>query len=137
MMATIFRPTSSWKRPPYWKDVEPSTPIAAHMDLLQHPSQLTLFNPHWPIRTVSYADPPASLSRERTKLFRRGSPPGGGKPCPRATVHFAVLSRNCIIHRSRAGRMHHRQNVVIGEGVNCGEPSWTHTTPFPETRDRL
>ncbi len=35
----------------------------AHMDLLQHDSEMTFYNPQWPIRTVSYADPPSYVCR--------------------------------------------------------------------------
>ncbi len=104
---------------PYWRDVGTLKAYwEAHMDLLQPDSPMTLYNSHWPIRTVSFADPPAF------------SYPSGGKTCSvigtlRAegsrvlggVVHRSILSRNCtilpgaIVEECIIG-----QNVVIGEG---------------------
>ena len=105
---------------PYWKDVGSIKAYwEAHMDLLKHPSDLSLFNSQWPIRTVSYSDPPGFTY------------PAGGSSCSvdgclraegsrvlGAYVRKSVLSRNCII---QPGAVVEEciigQNVVVGE--NC------------------
>lgn len=104
---------------PYWKDVGTIEAYwQAHMDLLQHPSQLTLFNPHWPIRTVSYADPPGftyPVKGQHCSVV--GALRAEGSRVLGAIVHFSVLSRNCIIHPGAVlEECIIGQNVVVGEG---------------------
>ena len=49
---------------PYWRDVGTiRTYWQAHMDMLNENADLNLFNTQWPIRTVSYADPPGLTFR--------------------------------------------------------------------------
>jgi glucose-1-phosphate adenylyltransferase len=104
---------------PYWRDVGTLKAYwEAHMDLLQPDSPMTLYNPLWPIRTVSFADPPAF------------SYPSGGRTCSvvgtlraegsrvlGSVVHRSVLSRNCtILPGAVVEECIIGQNVVIGEG---------------------
>lgn len=105
---------------PYWKDVGSIKAYwEAQMDLLKHPSDLSLYNQQWPIRTVSYSDPPdftypandhscsvdACLRAEASRILG-------------AYVRKSVLSRNCVI---KSGAVVEEciigQNVVVGE--NC------------------
>ena len=45
---------------PYWRDVGTLQAYwQAHMELISHESEMTLYNPMWPIRTVSFGDPPS------------------------------------------------------------------------------
>jgi glucose-1-phosphate adenylyltransferase len=105
---------------PYWRDVGTIKSYwQAHMELLSYDSEMTLYNPMWPIRTVSFADPPSysypvegyDCSINRT-IMAEGSRVLGAK------VHSSVLSRNCavlpgsIIEESVIG-----QNVLVGR--NC------------------
>ncbi|MCF7936488.1 MAG: glucose-1-phosphate adenylyltransferase [Synergistales bacterium] len=104
---------------PYWKDVGTIEAYwQAHMDLLQHPSPLTVYNPHWPIRTVSYADPPAfSYPWEGQGCSVMGVLRAEGSRVFGATVHHSVLGRNCIINRGAVvEECLIGQDVVIGEG---------------------
>lgn len=103
---------------PYWRDVGTIKAYwEAHMDLLDIDSEMTFYNPQWPIRTVSYADPPSY------------SYPAGGHPCHvdsiltaegsrmlGASVRRSVLSRNCLILPGADV-----EESIIGQGVVIGE----------------
>ncbi len=103
---------------PYWKDVGTIKAYwEAHMDLCQPKSDMTLYNPKWRIRTVSFADPPAYTY------------PSGGQQCSvigtlraegsrilGAAVHRSVLSRGTLI---QPGAM--LEECIIGQGVTIGE----------------
>jgi len=103
---------------PYWKDVGTIRAyFEAHMDLLQHPSDLTLYNPHWPIRTVSFSDPPGftypgkgMTSSVEACLRAEGSRVLG------SVVHRCVLSRNCLINPGAV-----LEECIVGQGVVIGE----------------
>ncbi len=103
---------------PYWKDVGSIKAYwEAHMDLLTHPSPLSLYNTQWPIRTVSYSDPPsftypaadhscsidACLSAESSRVLG-------------AYVRKSVLSRRCIINPGSVV-----EECIIGQNVDIGE----------------
>jgi len=103
---------------PYWKDVGSIKAYwEAHMDLLKHPSQLSLYNPQWPIRTVSYSDPPsftypiAEHSCSVDACLRAESSRVLG-----AYVHKSVLSRNCMINPGSV-----IEESIIGQNVEIGE----------------
>lgn len=110
---------SYWRNDkPYWRDVGTIKAYwDAHMDLLQPDSEMTFYNPKWPIRTVSYADPPSYVC------------PVGGRGCDiqsilaaegsrvlGASVRSSVLSRNCVIMRGASV-----EESIIGEDVVVGE----------------
>lgn len=105
---------------PYWRDVGTLRAYwEAHMDLLRPNSPMTLYNPYWPIRTVSFADPPAfSYPANGQNCSVIGTLRAEGSRVMGAIVHRSVLSRNCFIH---AGAVVEEcivgQNVVIGK--NC------------------
>lgn len=103
---------------PYWKDVGTIRAyFDAHMDLLQHPSDLTLYNPHWPIRTVSYADPPGFTYPDKGQgCSVVGTLRAEGSRVLGAIVHRSVLSRNCIVN---AGAV--LEECIVGQGVVIGE----------------
>lgn len=103
---------------PYWKDVGTiKAYFDAHMDLLQHPSDLTLYNPHWPIRTVSFADPPGFTYPDKGQSCSVvGTLRAEGSRVLGSIVHRSVLSRNCIIH---AGAV--LEECIVGQGVVVGE----------------
>ena len=103
---------------PYWKDVGTLKAYwEAHMDLLQHHSALTLYNVRWPIRTVSYSDPPGftypakGMSSSVEACLRAEASQVLG-----AVVHRCVLSRHCVIN---AGAI--LEECIIGQGVIIGE----------------
>jgi glucose-1-phosphate adenylyltransferase len=103
---------------PYWKDVGTIKAYwEAHMDLCHPDSDMTLFNPKWRIRTVSFADPPAY------------SYPSGGQQCSvigtlraegsrvlGAVVHRSILARNTLINPGAV-----LEECIIGQGVTIGE----------------
>jgi glucose-1-phosphate adenylyltransferase len=103
---------------PYWKDVGTIKAYwEAHMDLCHPDSDMTLFNPKWRIRTVSFADPPAY------------SYPSGGQQCSvigtlraegsrvlGAVVHRSILARNTLINPGAV-----LKECIIGQGVIIGE----------------
>ncbi|MDO5562990.1 MAG: glucose-1-phosphate adenylyltransferase [Synergistaceae bacterium] len=102
---------------PYWKDVGSIKAYwEAHMDLLQHPSALSLYTPQWPIRTVSFSDPPgftypaeghscsvdACLRAESSRVLG-------------AYVRKTVLSRGCVINPGAVV-----EECIIGQNVEVG-----------------
>jgi glucose-1-phosphate adenylyltransferase len=103
---------------PYWKDVGTIKAYwEAHMDLCHPDSDMTLFNPKWRIRTVSFADPPAY------------SYPSGGQQCSvigtlraegsrvlGAVVHRSILARNTLINPGAV-----LEECIIGQGVTIGK----------------
>nr|WP_321500710.1 glucose-1-phosphate adenylyltransferase [uncultured Dethiosulfovibrio sp.] len=103
---------------PYWRDVGTIHAYwKAHMDLLQTNSDMTLYNPDWPIRTVSFADPPAysfpsegHISQVSSTLTAEGSQVLGAK------VERSILSRNCVILPGSE-----IEECIIGQGVVVGK----------------
>jgi glucose-1-phosphate adenylyltransferase len=105
---------------PYWKDVGTIKAYwEAHMDLCKPDSDMTLYNPRWTIRTVSFSDPPTY------------SYPVGGQICSiigtlraegsrvlGAVAHNSVLSRGTILN---PGSM--VEDCILGQGVEVGEGS--------------
>jgi glucose-1-phosphate adenylyltransferase len=103
---------------PYWKDVGTIKAYwEAHMDLCHPDSDMTLFNPEWRIRTVSFADPPAY------------SYPSGGQQCSvigtlraegsrvlGAVIHRSILARGTLINPGAV-----LEECIIGQGVTIGE----------------
>ena len=105
---------------PYWKDVGSIKAYwESQMELLRADAPLNLYNSRWPIRTVSYSDPPsftypvgdhscsvdACLRAESSRVFG-------------AYVRKSILSRNCTINEgSLVEECIIGQNVVIGK--NC------------------
>ena len=108
---------------PYWKDVGTIKAYwDAHMDLLQHPSPLTLFNFQWPIRTVSFADPPGFTYPSQGKNCSVvGALRAEGSRVMGAVVHRSVLSRNCVIQPGAVV-----EESLIGQGVVIGENCQLH-----------
>lgn len=103
---------------PYWKDVGTIKAYwEAHMDLLKQGSDLTLYNAHWPIRTVSYSDPPGfTYPANEHSSSVDGCLRAEGSRVLGAYVHKSVLSRNCAIF---AGSV--VEGCIIGQGVEIGE----------------
>lgn len=103
---------------PYWRDVGTIHSYwQAHMDLLKMNSEMTLYNPDWPIRTVSFADPPALAfpvdgheCRVSETIMAEGAQVLGGN------VDKSVLSRNCVILPGAEV-----QECIIGQGVIVGK----------------
>lgn len=103
---------------PYWKDVGTLRAYwDAHMDLLQHPSTLTLFNAQWPIRTVSFSDPPGfTFPAKGISSSVEGCLRAEASQVLGAVVHRCVLSRHCVIHPGSV-----LEECIIGQGVVIGE----------------
>jgi glucose-1-phosphate adenylyltransferase len=103
---------------PYWRDVGTIKAYwQTHMDLLQHPSDLTFYNPHWPVRTSSYADPPSFTYPDKGMgCSAEGTLRAEGSRILGAVVHRCVLFRNCEI---QAGSV--IEESLIGHGVVIGE----------------
>lgn len=103
---------------PYWKDVGTLKAYwDAHMDLLQHPSPLTLYNPQWPIRTVSYSDPPGfTYPSKGMSCSVEGCLRAEASQVLGAVVHRSVLSRHSQVN---AGAV--VDECIIGQGVVIGE----------------
>lgn len=103
---------------PYWRDVGTIKAYwEAHMDLLRPDCDLNLFNFQWPIRTVSFGDPPGYTY------------PSGGYDCNivavlraegsrvlGATVMRSVLGRNCLVNPGTI-----MEECIIGNRVVIGE----------------
>jgi glucose-1-phosphate adenylyltransferase len=103
---------------PYWRDVGTIKAYwQTHMDLLQHPSDLTFYNPQWPVRTSSYADPPSFTYPDKGMgCSAEGTLRAEGSRILGAVVHRCVLFRNCVI---QAGSV--IEESLIGHGVVIGE----------------
>ena len=105
---------------PYWRDVGTiKTYWEAHMELLFVDSEMTLYNPLWPIRTVSFADPPSySYPSEGNACIVDQVLQAEGSRILGAEVQKSVLSRNCaILPRAKVEESIIGQGVVIGK--NC------------------
>jgi glucose-1-phosphate adenylyltransferase len=103
---------------PYWKDVGSLKAYwEAHMDLLQHPSALTLYNSQWPIRTVSFSDPPGfTYPAKGMSSSVEGCLRAEASQVMGAVVHRCVLSRHCVINPGSV-----LEECIIGQGVVIGE----------------
>ncbi|MDR3322505.1 MAG: glucose-1-phosphate adenylyltransferase [Synergistaceae bacterium] len=103
---------------PYWKDVGTLKAYwEAHMDLLQQHSALTLYNSQWPVRTVSFSDPPGfTYPAKGMSSSVEGCLRAEASQVLGAVVHRCVLSRHCIIN---AGTV--MEESIIGQGVVIGE----------------
>ena len=87
------------------------------MDLLQSPSMLTLYNSQWPIRTVSYSDPPGfTYPAKGMSSSVEGCLRAEASQVLGAVVHRCVLSRHCVINPGSV-----LDECIIGQGVVIGE----------------
>ena len=125
----------------YWRDVGTlDAYYEANMDLRSVSPSLNLYNREWPLRTASYADPPAKFTFDEE--HRRGhaidSIVSGGCILAGGTVRNSVLGRwvrveggalvedsvildNCVIGRdAKIRRAILDKNVHVPEGVNLG-----------------
>jgi glucose-1-phosphate adenylyltransferase len=103
---------------PYWRDVGTIKSYwEAHMELLYVNSEMTLYNPLWPIRTVSFADPPSySYPSEGNACIVDQVLQAEGSRILGAEVQKSVLSRNCaILPGSKV------EESIIGQGVVVGK----------------
>jgi len=107
-----------WRRDkPYWRDVGTIKAYwQAHMELLTYDSEMTLYNPMWPIRTVSFADPPSySYPVEGHNCMVNRVLMAEGSRILGADVQSSVLSRNCVIQPGSF-----IDECVVGHGVVIG-----------------
>ncbi|GHS98311.1 glucose-1-phosphate adenylyltransferase [Synergistales bacterium] len=102
---------------PYWRDVGTIKAYwQAHMELLSYESEMTLYNPMWPIRTVSFADPPSySYPADNHDCTINRVLIAEGSRVLGANVSSSVLSRNCVI---QPGSL--IEESIIGQGVVIG-----------------
>ncbi|MEO0275399.1 MAG: sugar phosphate nucleotidyltransferase, partial [candidate division WOR-3 bacterium] len=84
---------------PYWRDVGTIREYyEAHRDILKEPPLLNLHNPDWPIRTISYRDPPAYIAKNvyiENSLIAEGT-----KIYENAKIINSIISRNCVIEEN-------------------------------------
>jgi len=110
---------SHWRTDkPYWRDVGTIKAYwEAHMELLFVDSEMTLYNPLWPIRTVSFADPPSySYPSEGNTCIVDQVLQAEGSRILGAEVQKSVLSRNCVILPGAKV-----EESIIGQGVVVGK----------------
>jgi glucose-1-phosphate adenylyltransferase len=86
---------------PYWRDVgNIEAYYEANMDLRSVTPALNLYNPEWPLRSASYADPPAKFTFDDEN--RRGqatdSIVSGGCLLSGGKVRNSILSRGVRVH---------------------------------------
>jgi glucose-1-phosphate adenylyltransferase len=86
---------------PYWRDVGTiEAYYEANMDLRTVIPALNLYNPEWPLRSASYADPPAKFTFDEEN--RRGqaidSIVSGGCLLSGGMVRNSILSRGVRVH---------------------------------------
>jgi len=103
---------------PYWRDVGTIKSYwEAHMELLFVDSEMTLYNPLWPIRTVSFADPPSySYPSEGNACIVDQVLQAEGSRILGAEVQKSVLFRNCAILPGAK-----IEESIIGQGVVVGK----------------
>lgn len=103
---------------PYWRDVGTIKAYwEAHMELLSVDSEMTLYNPLWPIRTVSFADPPSySYPSEGNACIVDQVLQAEGSRILGAEVQKSVLSRNSAILPGAKV-----EESIIGQGVVVGK----------------
>jgi glucose-1-phosphate adenylyltransferase len=141
--------------PAYWRDVGTlDAYYEANMDLRSVSPSLNLYNREWPLRTASYADPPAKFTFDDD--YRRGhavdSVVSGGCILAGGTVRNSVLSRwvrvesgalvedsvildNCVIGRdARVRRAILDKNVRIFDGTTLGH-DLAHDAKFHHVTD--
>ncbi|OPZ40611.1 MAG: Glucose-1-phosphate adenylyltransferase [Synergistetes bacterium ADurb.BinA166] len=109
----------SWREDkPYWRDVGTiKTYWEAHMDLLEYNSEMTFYNPQWPMRTVSYADPPSYICPvEGRSCHVQSTLAAEGSRVLGAKVELSVMSRNSVVLPGAEV-----EQSIIGEGVVIGE----------------
>ena len=98
---TNLIPGEAPETPAYWRDVGTlDAYYEAHMDLRAVSPALNLYNREWPLRTASYADPPAKFTFDDE--HRRGhaidSIVSGGCILSGGMVRNSVLGRNVRVH---------------------------------------
>lgn len=86
----------------YWRDVGTLEALyEANLDLCAEIPPFDMYNPHWPIRTLNWNQPPA-------KFVCEGAPEN-----PKGTVVNSVVSAGCIVNAARVVRS------VLSPGVHC------------------
>ena len=86
------------------------------MELLTYDSEMTLYNPMWPIRTVSFADPPSySYPAEGYDCTVNRALMAEGSRILGAKVQSSILSRNCVVQPGAS-----IEESIIGQGVVVG-----------------
>lgn len=103
---------------PYWKDVGTIKAFwESQMDLLRIDSPLNLYNANWPIRTVSFSDPPGFTSPvEEHSCSIDACLRAESSIVLGAYVRKSILSRNSIIN---AGSV--VEECIIGQNVKIGK----------------
>jgi len=90
----------------YWRDVGTLDALyEANLDLCSGNPIFDLYNPHWPIRTLNWNQPPA-------KFVCEGSPEN-----PKGSVVNSVISAGCVLNASKVVRS------VLSPGVRCEKDS--------------
>ena len=102
---------------PYWRDVGTLKAYwQAHMELLNPDSEMTLYNPQWPVRTVSFADPPSySYPADGYNCTVNRVMLAEGSRILGSSVTDSVLSRNCLIETGSV-----IEKSIIGHDVIIG-----------------
>ena len=89
------------EEPSYWRDLGTiDAYFEANMDLRNVDPSLNLYNRHWPIRTVSYGDPPAKFvfAEEGRRAMALNSIVAEGTIISGSVVQNSVVGRNIRIH---------------------------------------
>ncbi len=102
--------------PAYWRDVGTiEAYFDAHMEILGERPPLNLRNHHWPIRTATYSEPPATIlcgdgAGVEDSLIAEGCAVMGGE------IRRAILGRNVLVHRDSL-----IEEAVINDRAEIGE----------------
>ena len=120
---------------PYWRDVGTiDAYYEANMDVRSVKPELNLYNREWPLRTSSYADPPAKFTFDET--HRRGeaidSVVSGGPSCPAARCATRCWAGACASTRTPWWKAASSWTTAISAGTPaCAAPSSIRTSAFP------
>ncbi len=86
----------------YWRDVGTLDALyKANLDLCADETDFDLYNPHWPIRTLNWNQPPAKFVSE---AFSEN---------PQGSLINSVVSAGCVLNTARVVRS------VLSPGVHC------------------
>jgi glucose-1-phosphate adenylyltransferase len=121
--------------PVYWRDVGTlEAYYEAQMDLCSPVPALNLYNPRWPIRTASYADPCAKFTYDNEGQAAQavGSLVSGGCILAGATVRNSVLGRNVRVDGALIEDSILLDNCVVGPKVRIRRTILDEDVTVPE-----
>lgn len=102
----------------YWRDVGTlESFMAAHMDLISIHPVFDLYNPHWPIRTRSYHNPPAKFVHEAGERVGKAT---DSIVCSGCVISGGRIRSSILAQRVRVNSYAILDGCILFNGVNVG-----------------